>query len=196
MSEKAFTAGEAEQVGDCGKWAAYIDDQSHKSPLRSAWYARIRVLGNTERQADELRSIILDALNAKPEAVAWNGEGKPPAGAVCEVWHKAPHKEWAHHVGKQATIVCHDGPRAVYRVESEQGVQYHGLGGGADGKSWPFRPLRTAEQIAAEEREAKAKAMYLSVYFLESAQGWDRIPEATRETFRKAIDAGWQQVKP
>lgn len=115
-------------------------------------------------------------------APVWNGEGKPPVGTLCEVWSEATHKEWAHHVGKQALIVCHDGTRAVYRVESEQGFQYHGLGGGADGKSWPFRPLRTTEQIAEEERQREISEIHCELVGM--AMSEDDAPKGTTDDWQ------------
>lgn len=113
----------------------------------------------------------------------WTGEGLPPDGTTCE--HRTgPGMNWSH-----ATVLAHGEKKVFYRDR--------------DGHEWTrpysdieFRPIRTPEQIAAEEREAKAKEMYLSVYFAVSEESWDHIPEATRETFRKAIDAGWQRVTP
>lgn len=71
----------------------------------------------------------------------WDGEGRPPVGTVCEA--QIPSKQYAW---ERCEIVWHhpdsDGSAAVV----------HG-----DGKllSWSgtFRPIRTPEQIAAEERE-------------------------------------------
>jgi hypothetical protein len=90
-------------------------------------------------------------LIARP--VEWDGQDRPPIGTVCEVYSDSPHADWKDHVGKVVFIVAHDAMRAVYRFETDSGLGYHALGGGADGKSYPFRPIRTPEQIAAQARE-------------------------------------------
>jgi hypothetical protein len=90
--------------------------------------------------------------------VAWNGEGWPPVGLKCEMrmW---PNGEW-------------EGCQPVYYLEqpsdhSDQVVVYqNSLSGDVCyildppcAGSIEFRPIRTPEQIAAEERAAAIEAM-------------------------------------
>ncbi|OOG85742.1 hypothetical protein B0E42_13145 [Pseudomonas sp. A25(2017)] len=114
----------------------------------------------------------------------WTGEGLPHIGAVCEVRRIAWGDTWS-----KVKVLCYGEKRAFFQNAdgTEQSLRLDKI---------EFRHIRTPEQIAAEEREAKAKEMYLSVYFAVSEESWDHVPEAMRETFRKAIDAGWQQVAP
>lgn len=82
----------------------------------------------------------VDALN-KSTASAWNGEGLPPAGTVCEFSRKGC-GNWGRveilYVGKQ---------RIFFRDrDGDELSRSHGES--------EFRPIRTAEQIAADEREA------------------------------------------
>lgn len=77
---------------------------------------------------------------------AWSGEGLPPAGTVCEVLNNTLDRpEW-----ERCTILFMGKFKAVYESDScHERV--------ADvSESWmiSFRPLRTPEQIAAEERRA------------------------------------------
>lgn len=111
--------------------------------------------------------------------IEWTGEGLPPVGAVCEYFSALG--EW-----KVCRIVAHDGLYAVFNSLNEYGAHI------ADG----FRPIRTPEQIAAEDREAKAKALYCTINWDDGEAAWSRILDARKDDFRKAIDAGWQQVKP
>lgn len=116
----------------------------------------------------------------------WTGEygSLPPVGTVCELYIDDD-EVWI-----KGTVVAHavlDG--LEHAIAHDDKSCFHGIA--AD-----FRPIRTAEQIAAEEREAKAKAMYLSIYFAEPPEAWEQGPDTRRETFRKAVDAGWQQVQP
>lgn len=170
MSEKAFTAGETEQVGDCGKWAAYIDDQSHRGPNRSAWYSRIRVLGSTEQQAADLRDEVLDALNGKPEAVAWNGEGLPPVGTVCE-WRSSG-TLW-----KKCRIVGHDGGLAVLVYEDTNYFARYAK---------DLRPIKTAEQIAEEERQREISEIHCELVSM--AMSEDDAPKGTGEDWQRVAE--------
>lgn len=114
----------------------------------------------------------------------WTGEGLPPVGTVCEAMLPSAGHQWV-----EVLVVWHhpelEGSAAVV----------HG-GGRLVGWSSAFRPIRTPEQIAADEREAKAKAMWQQIYFNTDPDHWYNAPDGTRDTFRAAIDAGWQKVAP
>ena len=85
----------------------------------------------------------------------WSGpeDGLPPVGSTVQVRDQEPHKCYAHHCGKSATILAHrigsySEPVAVYHVSGLDGLdEYHALVEAC------FRPIRTPEQLAAEERE-------------------------------------------
>lgn len=82
-------------------------------------------------------------LIARP---AWNGEGLPPVGTVCE-WH--PNQDgWV-----QVKILGHDGEETWFRREGHSTSE-------ACLRMAFFRPIRTAEQIAADERDKAVKEMY------------------------------------
>lgn len=79
--------------------------------------------------------------------VVWGGEGLPPVGMVCEI--ELIDKEWA-----QVVVVA----ITDYRIYCEQVGHHECVDGPND---WcpvkahaKFRPIRTPEQIAAEERYA------------------------------------------
>lgn len=85
----------------------------------------------------------------------WSGEGLPPVGVRVEVVSPGySNKRFDRFIGETVTIVAHDridgDAVAVFRMaidgnDAEQA--YHAL------IAKCFRPIRTAEQIAAEERE-------------------------------------------
>ena len=88
-----------------------------------------------------------DDLQAPP----WNGEGLPPVGTVCEAlisggWYRG-------------TVIGH----CVPPRESFAAFQGDGLSDLIFGSSEYFRPIRTPEQIAAEERERAISEM-LRIY--------------------------------
>ena len=106
------------------------------------------------------------AMIPRPTTPQWNGEGLPPVGVVCEVMSTTASGEWL-----EAMIVAHDGDKAVYRL-------YDGSYGGdleffeGNPARTLFRPIRTPEQIAAEERENELNRMVATVSMLD--KGWAR----------------------
>lgn len=84
---------------------------------------------------------------AQPEP--WTGEGLPPVGMVCEAMLPSMNHQWA-----EAVVVWH------HPEHEDSAVVVHN-GGRLTGWSSAFRPIRTPEQIAAEERE---KAIAEMVY--------------------------------
>lgn len=90
----------------------------------------------------------------------WTGEGLPPVGTVCEFNGGvfAPEDPWDPdlRVGDQVTIIAHfDGGNGdilaafTFRARNPDRGQFYV----EQGRWGCFRPLRTPEQIAAEERE-------------------------------------------
>ena len=77
---------------------------------------------------------------------SWSGEGLPPVGADIEVLHEL--YGW---IG--ARVVGQDGEAAIVRTnDGYAGVFPHQM-----------RPIRTPEQIAAEEREAAILGIYQTI---------------------------------
>lgn len=77
---------------------------------------------------------------------AWNGEGLPPVGTVCE-WHPNMHG-WV-----EVTILGYDGGDTWYRIKGEDHTQI------CRNMAF-FRPIRTPEKIAKEERSKECDVMY------------------------------------
>jgi len=123
----------------------------------------------------------LECATARP--LPWNGEGLPPVGVVCEALNtELSSPEW-----ERATILYVGKHRVMYDSAScNERVGFI--------EDLKFRPIRTPEQIAAEERDRKARSMYELIYFASHSK-WENLPDTLRETFRLAIDDGWQRVK-
>lgn len=108
----------------------------------------------------------------------WNGDGLPPVGAVCEVededgnWHEC--RILAHHMEDAVFI---PGPGYPYGA-------YDGL---PDGR---FRPFRTPDQIAAEEREKALKEEMAGIVF--SACGAILADDVLSVLY----DAGYRRQEP
>lgn len=82
----------------------------------------------------------------------WTGEGLPPAGIECMVYDGVI-------AGAKVKILAHDGCLAVFSHEGE----YKGRTAHA------FRPIRTPEQIAAEDRATSVQEMVNSCPYPGSA---------------------------
>lgn len=115
----------------------------------------------------------------------WNGEGLPPVGTVCEVFNRAmANPEW-----ERCTILFMGSYRAVYESDScRERVAYV-----SEDPDVEFRPLRTPEQIAAQEREDAI----LAIAEVIGHQVGVVTFLTPRETAEKLYDAGYRkQVTP
>lgn len=119
----------------------------------------------------------------------WTGEGHPPAGTVCEVLNNTlDQPEW-----ERCTILFMGKFKAVYESEScHERV--------ADvSESWmiSFRPLRTPEQIAAEERLHNVRNACSAIAdTLDSLRGKTKVERAALAVVEAMIDAGYTRVDP
>ncbi len=109
----------------------------------------------------------------------WTGEGLPPAGTVCEVLNNTlDGPEW-----ERCTILFMGKFKAVYESES----CHERVADVSEDWMISFRPIRTPEQIAAEERE---KAID------EIAKILDGLWSSEREAAGFLHDAGYRKVTP
>lgn len=117
----------------------------------------------------------------KPRPAAWNGEGPPPAGVKFEACNRGDgnwRKAVMLFVGKELGVMRLDtGPEYSFYVNE-----------------WEYRPIRTTEQIAAEERaEAIDKMVEFFVNYYENPKGSEQYLLICRQLH----DAGYRkQVKP
>lgn len=119
----------------------------------------------------------VDALKAaENSAPAWVGIGLPPVGTVCEVLNGMPNSEW-----ERCTILYSGKHRVMYDSEScSERVGFI--------EDLIFRPIRTPEQIAAEE---------LKFYTAEICEllGWNQdYPGSTRDA-KRLYDAGYRKFE-
>ena len=102
------------------------------------------------REDDYADDLIATSAIKRP----WSGEGLPPVGVVCEVdwceeWHKC---EVIAHFQQRCGMV------AAFTVEISDGAKSLAAFGAGS-----FRPIRTHEQIAADEREAAILDIYQTI---------------------------------
>ena len=120
-----------------------------------------------------------DQINA-PKVVEWDGVGLPPIDVEVE-FRPDVHAQWC-----VATAKYHSLDFSVFSKFGEESPIWNP-------KSWQFRPIRTAEQVAAEEREKAAEALYMAVMD-HTTQYWPALQERRKEHYRGLVDAGWQKV--
>ena len=121
-----------------GKYAEPAKDHATAIVTRAEWRAAV------------------DALK-KAEVVEWNGEGLPPVGIECEINHVGEFDSKVRH-WKRVLILAH---YADERLQNPVAI-YMPLDGTAycdQAISICFRPIRTPEQIAAEERSEAIMAI-------------------------------------
>ncbi|MFG3398697.1 hypothetical protein ACQKEK_02325 [Pseudomonas sp. NPDC077408] len=109
----------------------------------------------------------------------WSGEGLPPVGTVCEAWHNG--------CAQGVVQVRYSGGCMVLwnvKLKHEQC---------SASENYTFKPIRTPEQIAAEEREKAIKEMLALDPYLPGTQ----LGMMSRADFCRTLhDAGYRKVTP
>lgn len=86
-------------------------------------------------------------------AVEWDGVGSPPVGIRIEARHKEAKPDWARPSWYETEIVAIGKQLLIFEADGSGHEKVGEL------KYYEFRPIRTQDQIAAEERMAAAYAM-------------------------------------
>lgn len=92
-----------------------------------------------------------DASRAIPRPVVWDGTGLPPVGAACECQYAVEHYE-AWHAGECIARGLSPEGEEICVIKSQNTIACY-----RSGKH--IRPIRTPEQIAAEERRSRVTAI-------------------------------------
>ena len=151
-------------IDECSELA---EDHATAIVTRAEWQAAVDALGIPEFSGD------------KP---AWTGEGLPPVGTVCEVLNNELHSpKW-----ELCTILFTGKYKVVYDSESCSERASHI-------ETAHFRPLRTPEQIAAEERDKAIEDLYFTINWNEGRETWAFISSERKADYAKAIDAGYRK---
>ena len=119
----------------------------------------------------------VDALNA-PKVVEWDGKGNPPAGSTCQIRHSG----WDAGSWQTADIKY---------ISSEYLIIGHGYFKREQHFHMPdiqFRPILTAEQVAAEEREKAIKEICIDAGSSEMTPGQLKVAEKLYQAgYRKQV---------
>lgn len=148
-------------------WMMLKDGQWFFWSVHGAWAYSARV------SADRVAGMI------KRPSGPWSGQGLPPVGTVCEVMYC---EEWT-----ECEIIAHfkqcAGMVAAFTVDRGDGIKL------LDSyREEEFRPIRTPEQIAAEEREK-------AIQYMREEIGW--TPNQIGGCPVAALyDAGYRKQEP
>lgn len=124
-------------------------------------------------------------VHLRPE---WNGEGLPSVGTVCEQAPRGVAEHAREVLWRKVRIIAHledsrlTGPVAVYLPTDGQANCDQAVAS-------CFRPIRTAEQIAADERKQAVEQMCLA----SMGQSCPPICTAAAEAL---YEAGYRKVQP
>lgn len=135
----------------------------------------------SEKVTREQWQAAVEALNPP----AWNGEGMPPIGTVCLTADKG----LTFRVKILAYALLSDGGTAVMCSNDESGSDRGELHAWI-AEACIFRIIRTAEQIAADDREAECKQLCIDA-------GSPELTPGQMQTAYRLYDAGYRkQVAP
>lgn len=162
-------------------WSKAPDGATHYRPQFGYWYkqdvhAWVWIdSGWARMDRDDLGEYSFSCnLIELPSLFEWNGTGLPPVGTVCECQNNE--MKWL-----QGTIVYvgkdNGTPLAIMQTKTE--ILY--------GEAGEFRPIRTPEQIAAEEREKAIDGMF--------NEANERAFMSYRELCAALYDAGYRKTE-
>jgi hypothetical protein len=140
-----------------------------KAPEGATHYAAdsgffVRKIEHTNLFSDDVNLFVFNGerLITRPDPSPWTGEGRPPVGLTVRIPDDmACGNEFLEQFeGLTVEIVGHtendiNTPLAIFRYKVDGSYRYHAL----CGDNGNFEPIRTPEQIAADERDAAIKEM-------------------------------------
>lgn len=111
----------------------------------------------------------------------WNGEGLPPVGTVCE-YRLLNTRYVSKFVAVE--VLAYGAEKCFLRHAASQNEFTELLCG------LEFRPIRTPEQIAADEREKAAEEMYAAAW---PNEPWSETSPNWQDAFRRLHDLGYRK---
>lgn len=130
-------------------------DPVDKNHLRQ--YGKVSQYWNIERGWSEKGWQYPDDLSTMPRLIArpvWDGESTPPVGTVCEMTFDDGKFSWGYWL--KTKVLCY-GNTMVFVSQETDRKSGEWLEGSIKAAGMKFRPIRTPEQIAAEERNSAQK---------------------------------------
>lgn len=126
---------------------------------------------------------------AVPRPVSWNGEGLPPVGLEVLTTHKG--RDFRV---KILAYAPKNGEQAVMAEETEPGNNFGCLFAWMAGMC-AFRPIRTAEQIAAEERDSQVAGIDQAFRSFVADRAAQETGYSGHELANHLYDAGYRKVE-
>lgn len=163
---------------DSGDPNAIVNGGKSSSVTRAQWQAAVDALKAPLAATGEYLDPIAELPFSNEKRIEWNGEGLPPARVEFE-WRYGDHA-WK---GGEALYIG-----SVYVIlKASDGEQHYYL------RDMQFRPIRTPEQIAADEREREIADLYFTINWNEGRETWPIISSGRKADYAKAIDAGYRK---
>lgn len=130
----------------------------------------------------------VDAMIQRPSP--WNGTGLPPVGIECECCYTSPSEYY------RVKIIAHDDEKAVFRwidgpKQFELGDCKNYTLGALTHHHPKFRPIRTHEQIEAEERDKAVDELCETIV---GHYGSPKMSEHYLGLARALYDAGYRKI--
>ena len=120
-------------------------------------------------------------VSERPATQSWSGEGLPPVGVVCEA--AIPHTSGP---GNERSFIWIEGSViAYYEIKGKTYAWFAEDDGFYPPAVLEFRPIRTPEQIAADEREAAIKELQREMMPAYDAFAEPLLDVITRLGYRK-----------
>lgn len=124
----------------------------------------------------------VDALNAP---AVWDGEGLPPVGVDCE--YRVGGATWFECNIRYVTTPYHGCPVEVVMFPAHLKSEQTAVVGDGEGEV-SFRPIRTADQVAAEEREKAIREICIDAGSPEMTPGQMKVAEKLYQAgYRKQV---------
>lgn len=144
-------------------WSFFVDGE-HRVEPNGLWY-----------HPDGYRII-----QSRPTTPSWSGEGLPPVGVVCEMHYCG---EW-----EKTEILCIGVKHVFIRQIAVTGEEFECS---LNLSACQFRPIRTPEQIAADERDKDAHELFRSAW--PETHSWGDLSPHWQEAFYRLADAGYRK---
>lgn len=159
-------------------------------PVKSFWATQNAEDSQTAKVTRDQWQAAVDALKAE-KAPAWSGEGLPPVGMVCEVREMRVTPANSFEDWSKCSIIAHNtgssgDPQVCTTDDRGDFAIFYPATDGTE-----FRPIRTPEQIAKQERSRACDKMYGVIL--------DRIPQDRRnngsDICEALYDAGYRKFE-
>ena len=160
--------------------------------FRERYHDWVRLSGvdmHGDRRIEVSKLTIIERPTSDP--TPWQGEGLPPVGTVCEFHGLYPKDdEWHKDLepGTQVTVIAHYDNAGTLVAAFTFGQPGINMAVDCAVEGW-FRPIKSAEQIAAEERIDAVNKMCRQFMLVSQPE----VP--WRDLFNQMYDAGYRKVE-